>query len=143
MKYPNKKQQKKVLDFLQQLQWMFGLQNYDRIVVFAKEDYKDFACKVNIEEDYQRIKITVYPCFWGNSLKNQREYILHEFCHFLTEPLTLINWNVIANGEIQTKEHHRFAVEKSTSMIANILDKLLTDNVTFGKKAYKSYLKSK
>lgn len=140
MKHPTKKEERRIQDFLTQMEGAFGVQNYDRSVHFAKEDHENNAAKVDIYEDYQRFKITIYPCFWENSLEHQREFLLHEFCHYLVEPLSQLSWDMI-QGNLQTKEHRRVAVEKSTSLITNIVAKLLTDNMQFAKSAYKKYLK--
>ena len=138
-KHPTKKEEKRVQSFLKQMEWMFGLQNYDRTICFSKNADDTFAANVVVEEDYQRVKITIYPCFWDNTLKNQREYLLHEFCHYLTDSLANLAWDMM-QGKLQTKEHRRLAVEKSTSMVSNIIDSLLCDNMSFAKVAYKKYL---
>lgn len=140
MKHPTKREGKRIQKFLKDFQWMFGLQNYDRTLTFAKEDKDNLAASVVIEEDYQRIKISIFPCFFENSLEHQREYLLHEFCHYLTDPVAEIACD-LANGRVQTDYSRRFANEKSTSRTANIIRSLLIDNMTFAKKAYKEYLK--
>lgn len=140
IKHPTKKEEARIQKFLKDMQWMFGLQNYDRSIVFEKVDHERFAAKVEIQEDYQRIQIYIYPSFFVKNLKTQREYLLHEFCHYLTDAIHTVAWK-LSCGKFETDENRKDANEKSTSMIANILDKLLTDNMTFAKKAYKEYEK--
>lgn len=140
MKHPTKKEEKKIQQFLKDFQWMFGVQNYTRTLIYSKDNKDEAAAEIRIDEDYQRIRITIYPCFFENTIENQREYLLHEFCHYLTDPIAEIACD-LANGKVQTDYNRRFANEKSTSRTTNIIDKLLTDNLTFAKRAYATYLK--
>ena len=139
-KHPTKKEEKRIQKFLKDMQWAFGLQNWDRSLTFEKLDKENIACQIEIQEDYQRIQIYIYPCFFNYKLESQREYLLHEFCHYLTDPLANLAWKM-SSGKLETDENRREAKEKSTSMMANILDKLLTDNMPFAKEAYREYLK--
>lgn len=140
IKHPTKRDTSRINSFLTEMQWMFGLQNYDRSFFFEEKDEKNYACKVEIEEDYQRIVIRIYPCFFDNNLENQREYLLHEFCHFLTDAISTIAYNM-AMGDLETDKNRKEANEKSVSRTTNIMDKLLTGKLDFAKKAYKDYLK--
>lgn len=128
------------MDFLSDMQYLFALQNYDRTVVFKTEPNEDKAASVYVEEDYQRIKISIYPCFWGNSLKNQAEYLLHEFCHYLVLPIDMVAYNALT-GKMESSEHRRVALEKSVSSIANIIDSFLTGHKSLEMKIYQKYFK--
>lgn len=138
-KHPTKKEEKKILDFLQQMQWMFGLQNYDRNIEFVKEAHKDRAASIEIDEEYQRIKIKTYPQFFEHTKKDQRVFLLHEFCHYLTDSISEVAYQLHI-GNFETDKNRKDACEKSTSQIVNILDKFLTDKLSFAKKEYKKYL---
>lgn len=140
MKHPTKKEERRIQAFLKEMEWTFGLQNYDRSISFLKEDYKEYAARVEIQDDYQRIQISIYPSFFDKDTRTQREYLLHEFCHYLTDPIASVAWH-LSNGKFVTDDHRRFENEKSTSRVTNILDKLLTDKMSFAKSAYKKYLK--
>lgn len=126
------------MGFVSDMQYLFALQNYDRSVEFSKKSKESLAASVAIEEDYQRIKITIFPCFWENSLKNQAEYLLHEFCHYLVLPIDTIAYNTMI-GKVETAEHRRVALEKSTSSIANILDSILCGKHSLEMKIYQKY----
>lgn len=139
-KHPTKKEEKRIQSFLKDFEYAFGLQNYDRTISFPKENYKDNAARVEIQEDYQRIQIYIYPSFFDVDQTMQREYLLHEFCHYLTDPICTVAWN-LSNGKFVTDEIRRMENEKSTSRTTNLIDKLLTDKMQFAKKAYKQYLK--
>lgn len=119
------KDKKRLSGFLDIFQFLFGIQNYDREIIYAKEDKEDYAACIDIEDDYQRITLTIYPRFFRNTLVNQKRYLLHELCHYLTDPLFAISCS-LRDGNVETKEHVRRANEKSTSSIANILDMLLS-----------------
>jgi hypothetical protein len=140
MKHPTKKEVRRIEQFIEQMRWAFGLQNHDFDHDFAKEDSNSLAAKIRNQDDYQRITITIYPCFFKYSLREQREYLLHEFCHYLNESIAQTAWNLLM-GKLETEEHYRWANEKSTSMTANIMDKLLDGKMKFAKIAYKKYLK--
>ena len=141
-KKPTKTDKKRVIEFLRRMQYMFALQNYDRTLVFKDEPSEDRAASVYIEEDYQRIRISIYPCFWENDLKNQAEYLLHEFCHYLVLPLDIVAYNALT-GKLETAEHRRMALEKSVSSIANILDTFLMGCMKDECRQYQSFYKAK
>lgn len=140
MKHPNKKDKVRIQAFLKDMDWMFGLQNYDRSFTFEKENKENWAARIDVQEDYQRIQIFIYPSFFDVSLQKQREYLLHEFCHYLTDSIAVVAWK-LSCGELVPDKLRKESVEKSTSMICNILDKLLTGKMTFVKKSYEDYLK--
>lgn len=128
------------MDLLVDFQTMFGVQNYDRTVVLEKVDRDNFAAMVKIQEDYQRIRLTIFPCFWENSPEDQRQYILHEFCHVFTHELSDLLCD-LQNGKLVTKDSHVLANERATSKIANIIEILLLSKVDYAQKAYTRYLK--
>lgn len=139
-KHPTKKEGRRIQSFLKDFEWAFGLQNYDKTLTFLKDDLQNYAARVEIQDDYQRIIISIYPSFFEKDLKTQREYLLHEFCHYLTDPIATVAWHMSC-GELRTDKDRKWENEKSTSRIANIIDKLLVDKLLFAKRAYKNYLK--
>lgn len=138
--HPTKRENKKISDFLKDMQYMFGLQNYDRSFVYEKQDYKERAAQVEVYEDYQRIKIYIYPVFFKHTLEEQRMFLLHELTHYLTDSINEVAYN-LANGRFKTDDDRKDACEKSTSMVVNILDKFLASNMDEYKKYYNNYLK--
>lgn len=139
-----KKIEKKIPHYIQLLlrefEVMFGLQTYDRAVVLEEKDQKNLAASVRIEEDYQRITIYIYPCFFHNTLKDQRMYLLHEFCHYFTDDLKTYA-DDLREGMYVTKENIRVANEKAVSRITNILDAFLVERRSSVQKAYAKFLK--
>jgi hypothetical protein len=136
---------KKIMHLLEQFDWMFGCQNFDRSVVFKKEDeYIDDrrrVCVINYHEDYQEMTVLIFPCFFEKNLQEQRKILLHEFVHTITIPLNRIACN-LHDGVLCTPEQIRHEHERATSKIDNILNRLLIGGMTYAKKAYKDYLKA-
>ena len=130
---------KKIIDFIESLELLFDLSNYERTIKFEERDEDETAATIAIDEQYQRYTIKIYPCLFTYPLKTQRKYLLHEFCHKLVSPLQddLVD---ISKGnfipEWILKEH----VEKVTSNIEIILDGLLQNKKNYAKQAYNKYL---
>lgn len=139
MQKPTKKEEKSLRSLLRDMQYLFGCQTYDRSVTIAKEAKQSYAAKIEIDEEYQRIRLTIYPCFWEATRDQQRGYIIHEFCHFLTDPLNQIAHNLL-DGRLHSIQDRRDACEKSTSRIANLVVSILKDQESGAKKAFKKYL---
>lgn len=117
---------------------MFGLQTYDTHIIYKKEDQDDWAASVRYEEDYQRIMIFIYPCFFvDNTPADQRLYLLHEFCHFLMAELAA-HCRSLTNGNLVTPNQISLAVERSTSRSANIIESLLLGRESDATKAYRT-----
>lgn len=139
MKKPNKKIRKKVITLLETLRYTFGFQNYEWCVQWMKEDNENDTADIQIEEDYQRITIRIYPCFMDLPVNDQRKAIVHECSHFLVFPLHDLSHRLI-HGQLQTKEHLRIAVERSTSQVENLVHDFLQESFSDSKKAYKEFL---
>ncbi len=139
-KKPTKAHLKKINNFLNAMEIMFGVQTYDRTFTVKEEDRDDLAATINVQEDYRRIKICIYPCFFEASLKQQAAYLLHEFCHYLTDPLNDFS-HAVMKGQFQTDEHRRIALEKSTSMVTELAGALLEGRFQSARKVYHDYSK--
>lgn len=123
-----------------QLTWMFDLQNFDKTIRFAKEDYEDCAAHIDMGNEYRRITVVVYPCFFvDNSPDSQREMLLHELCHSVLNDLANRARNLL-NGKAETVESVRFSNEQATSRISQILHRLLKGEMLYAKNAYKEFL---
>lgn len=117
----------KLIKLFEQLAQLFGVQMYDRSIYIEKRDKKsNEACVAEIEthEDYQRLYITLYPKFFTNSLNHQRNYVLHEFCHYFSSEL-LQCADSLRSGQFVTPEQVRIASEKCTSRAANVIECLM------------------
>lgn len=134
------RQKKRIMKFLEDMQWLFQVQNYDRKLTLMKENDGDKCAEVTFNEDYQRIKIKIYPCFFEETLVEQRKALLHEFCHTITIPMNKIMIDFI-QGKSVTEETACNIHERSTSQIENILDGLLQGKLSYARRAYKNYLK--
>ncbi len=128
--------------FLKEFQYLFGVQTYDRAVILESKDSKNFAASIFVEEDYQRITIKIFPCFFENELADQRRYLLHEFCHYFTTDLADTARNLL-NGDLVTKEQIRVANEKGVSRATNIIESILLGKERHAQSVYSGYLKTK
>jgi hypothetical protein len=130
---------KKIVDLLDELQWLFHLNNFDRQIVLVKEDENNKGVQITFEEEYQRITLDIYPCFFKETPEEQRKMILHELCHTITIPLKVMAYD-LADGVLVTKQQLEEGSERSTSKIENILNGLLQDRLVYAKQGYKNYL---
>lgn len=121
------------------LEFLFGLQNFDREYRRMSKDLEDRVASVKVDEKYQRITISLYPNFFKETIKQQREALLHEFCHYLTDPLYEVAHNM-TEGELQTYKSVRHANELSTSRVAQLVDALLRGKKAYARKAYAQFI---
>ena len=139
-KHPNKKEEKRLMAFTDQMEYLFAVNNYDRSFTYKELDSDDLCAEVELTVPYQRINIAIYPIFWTLTLKEQRELILHEFCHILIQPVQTVAWDLF-EGKFRTEKERKDAVEQSTSRVAQLLDSLLRGRSSYARKAYEKYLK--
>lgn len=154
IKHPTPGEKESISLFFKDMQFLIGIQNYDNKTMYVTNDAKDgevtgqaslAAASITIDEDYQRISVTIYPSFWNsNNRDDQRKYILHELSHYLTDPQTTIA-DDLHEGRFHSKSELHTATEKSTSQITNILELFLnSDNKKYVErflKAYDRYMK--
>lgn len=142
MKHPTKKEEKRLMDFTTQMEFLFAVNNFDRSFTYKKVESENDGSSLDVSVDipYQRIHINVYPCFWNESLKEQRKQLLHEFCHTVIYPVQSVA-NDLFGGKFRTEKEIKDAVEQSTSRITELLHAQLIDRNKYAKVAYKKYLK--
>ncbi|MEI9966154.1 MAG: hypothetical protein WDN67_00540 [Candidatus Moraniibacteriota bacterium] len=138
-----KKEVKRVLKFLDEIQWLFALQNYERTVTPKNQDIQNGEevrlADVTLDEKYQTIHINLYPSFFKRDLKDQRKTLIHELCHTITLPLCESAESLL-EGKLITSEQIAQISETATSKIENILDGFLKGNYSHFQKQYKEYL---
>jgi len=133
---------KPIEELLEGLQWLFGIQNYDRSIVLKDKDEEreDEYCYAEIYfgEKYQEIELTIYPHFFKKTIEEQRKIILHELCHSITIPNKDAGYKLL-DGVLVTKRELDFINERETSQVENILDGLLRGRLKYALKAYQEY----
>lgn len=138
-----KKVPKRILDLTDQLEFMFSLQNYDRVIFLKKQEGKEgYTASIEVQEEYQRVTINIFPSFFEAPLNEQRQYLLHEFCHTISHPLLEVADN-LRSGRLETPENVRIASEKTVSKTTEILHRLLRLKMGYARKAYAKYLDTK
>lgn len=131
---------KRITKFLNNIDWMFEINNHEKDVVFEKEDLEpNRYAEIEFEEKYHRMTVYIYPEFFKQDLQNQRKTLLHELCHTLTLPSKLIACELV-DGKMHTKDHISHANEVLTSKLEHILDALLQGRLKYAREAYKDYL---
>lgn len=55
---------KRIEEFLEGIQWLFQIQNMDRKLNLMKEDDGEKRAEIYYDEEYQTIKISLYPAFF-------------------------------------------------------------------------------
>lgn len=127
----------KLVDHLQEI---FEIRNWDKHISFPVEDKEHVAASIDTEEDYQRIHITIYPLFFRESRQQQREYILHEFCHMVTHGLVHL-LDEFKRGNLVTPQQVKFECERATSRMALIMDAFFCKRFNKEIRGYTDYLK--
>lgn len=142
-KHPNVQDRKRVVAYLEQLDWLFGTQTYSRTLSYQKEvpgDSPDCIADISVDAAYHRISINIYPGFWDCPLDYQRKALLHEYFHFVVSPLKHQADELLA-GRVVTRPQLSAAAEEVTSRIENHLDALLRGRNKFAVRAYATYSK--
>lgn len=140
-KHPTKREEKRLMSFTDQMEFLFAVNNYDRSFTYKQKDDKEWvAVEIEINVPYQRINTAIYPIFWTYSLKEQRKILLHEFCHIIIQPVQAVAADLF-EGKFRTEEERKNAIEQSTSRVTQLLDSLLQGKNKYAAKAYEKYLK--
>jgi hypothetical protein len=134
----NKK--KRIKDFLEGIDWLFQVNNFEKDIIYKKEDKDDNAAMIFFDKEYQRIIVKIYPVFFKHRLKDQRKFLLHELCHYLRDD-SFVAIEDLLKGKVLTSENARRINESETSVITNILDGLLQGRLKYARDAYQKYLK--
>jgi len=139
-----KKEVKRIVEFLDAVDWAFGLNIFKRTITLEENDHikeeRLLLIQVKIRKDYQDIEFIIFPIFFQEDLQDQRKILLHELCHSITLPSKQA-MSDLHEGKLITPETIRKINETETSKIENILDRLLDNELLYFKKAYKNYLK--
>lgn len=138
---PKKQSTKLVEKLLDGLQWLFQIQNFEKEIVINDED-DNLDASMDCEDNYQRLRLSIFPHFFEEKEATQRKIILHELCHTITLPSKKIAHDLL-DGKLVTPQQIRETNEEATSKIENILDQLLQGNLTYARKAYQNYLPKK
>ena len=136
---------KRIIELLEQTDWMFETNNFERHLVDVEvqpEGQEELTALVIPSLNYKELTIKLYPYFWELSLEKQREALLHEMVHVITHESKMIASNLL-EGEFHTLKEIKDINEKETSAITHLLDSLLRGYIKYAKRAYKDYLKKK
>jgi len=134
-----KKEKQRIINFLNSIDWMFQTNNFDKELIWQKEDKDNIQAEIIIIEKYQKLEVYIYPRFFKEKLESQRKILLHELCHILTDKQKSCSWDLLS-GKLKTFDEIKHINEQSTSQIENILDGLLQGRLTYAKKAFNKYL---
>ena len=138
-----KRNLKRIIKFLEDIEWMFELNNWDRTlteVLVQPDEYPTLTAEVIPDMTYKDITIKLYPNFFTISLENQRKALLHELVHVVIQDTKMIADDLL-HGKFHSQTEIKDANEKAVSTITYYLDYLLTGNLKYAKRAYKDYLK--
>lgn len=83
------------------------------------ENHEDAAATINVDLDYLRATIRIYPCFWEHKRKEREEMVVHELCHIVSEEMYVMVHDQ-ANGRLVTPQHANSARERLTQRITNV-----------------------
>lgn len=129
----------RVYTLMKELQMMFGVQNFDRSFCYKKADKDNIAMSIDIDDEYQRIHLCFYPSFWRDSAADQRQHLLHEFCHTLTHEL-VNRLDDFKRGTLVTPQQIKATNERATSKMTNIVENILLGKEGDVRKAYAQFI---
>ena len=133
---------KRIKRFLDSIEWMFELNNFERTIVdkeYQPENEANLSAEITIETTYREIIINLYPHFWALSQDLQRFALLHELVHTLLVDSKLLSTDLI-DGRFHSNEEIKTVNEQTTTKITHLLDYLFRNKLKYAKKAYKDYL---
>ena len=133
---------KRIKRFLDSIEWMFELNNFERTIVDKEhqpEESPNLSAEITIETTYREIIINLYPHFWELSQDLQRFALLHELVHTLLVDSKLLATDLI-EGRFHSNEEIKTVNEQTTTKITHLLDYLFRNKLKYAKKAYKDYL---
>jgi len=138
---------RRITEFLKDMEWAFDFQNFLRTINFKDNDdpppedkTSGPAAYVEIDWEYQRITINIFPCFFDSSIELQRTYLLHEFCHTFSDKLYGKAINLL-RGKLETSAHLTQANEECTSRITELVGRLLEGKMRYARDGYANYIK--
>lgn len=130
-----------VIKLIDSLSDTFDVGTYDlRATLLHEESPTGAACEVNVEQDYHRISINIFPVFFTKHRKDQREFLLHEFCHTVIWDLFKLLTDLKDGKHVtehQIKEHN----ERATSRMTHFLNGMMQGHYKRARAAYKEFLK--
>lgn len=106
--------------YLSKLDWLFGLQHYDKELIIKEKDKDDKLAEIITDHKYQNITVEIYPLFFKEKEEQQKKILLHELCHTITADSRLSAWQLL-NGDLVTNERLKEINEQTTSKIENII----------------------
>lgn len=140
-----KPKEEKICKFIDDIMWLFEIQNYTKTIKFPSKDEehgdnKCTAADIVFDSIYRTVVIRIFPVFWEWSKENQAKAIIHELCHCRTGDLAdcadnLLNWTLVTSEEV------RHAKENTTEYMAQIFFELAIGNKKYFSEAIKEYLK--
>lgn len=135
----SKKNRKKIAQFLYDFDDMFQIQNFEKKIVYKKENNDKFTiAEICYESEYQRATIYIYPIFFTYQYNEQRKILIHELCHSITLNSKKLSFYLL-DGKLVTEKQIRDENEEMTSKIENIIDLLLSGRYSEKCKKYKQY----
>ena len=137
----HKKTEKRVADFLNDIGWMFDVNNLETKIV-VKEGEEHQRAEVFYDMKYRRFDLTLYEGFFKESRDTQFEMLIHELCHVFTLPAKLHSNNLL-DGHLVTKSEVAITCESTTSAISAIIAKLLKGQMQYARDARKKYMGEK
>ncbi len=121
---PSQKQKNATKKLLNELKEKLLLSEWDMTLSFLAEDSKDYMAEALIDGKYLRATVRVYPIFWKESEKEQREALIHELCHIISHPINDV-WEQFTNGRHVAMAEMEKLNEQMTTRIERIAIKAL------------------
>ena len=96
------------------------LQGWEIYLEEQKKDEYKLNAEITVSYEYRNATIRLFPSFFKNTAKEQKEIILHELIHIISEPYKAM-FNQIWKDKLVTIEDERKANEYMTSWLTQII----------------------
>lgn len=136
---PHKKTTKRVQNFLNEIGWLFGVNNMETRIKLKKAN-GEVAADVYVCFEYRQFHLGLYPTFFRLDRQEQLDALVHELCHVFTLPQKL-NASNLRDGHLVTESEINITCENATSAIEQIMSGLLAGKMGYARDAYAKYLK--
>lgn len=103
----------------------FYLNDWEMRIVFADrqpDDMQDGAMCIETDSTYLRFRVTVFPAVYDDwkdgRIEAVREYLLHEFCHIVLDPIYSLAKESMSNAN---REFYIRTLEQQTQRLMAVI----------------------
>lgn len=141
-----KNTKKKIEKFLNDIDWLFELNNYQKFIRYKDKDVEreeegdKLLADVETRHDYKDVTINIYPKFLELNLEQQCRTLIHELSHTFTHE-SRENSISLLKGKLIVEDKICHDNERLTETISDLIFTLAQGKRIYVGEAIKEYLK--